>query len=195
MINLSRNNVHVSGKVLAEERFLQGFYHVTIGINSSNSLLTVIVQIDAPQWEQFKQEFPDKCNSVTISGRLRTLRIGDNIQYIIQAGKNSISCFHNFFDDESGSQFYGLVKLRKKFDFDTKSKMYLKRLVFEICDSTTRNVYFEAIALRGTAPYFDNIEEGEIMFLKASFVIDENGNPPYWRIKHQPELIRVSATA
>lgn len=185
-----KNNVHVSGLVISERVIDTKTVKVTVGINANDTVLPVVTIVDDLAWEKFKDSFPNTYTSVTISGQLQSVRDDQGATlYSIRA--NSISCFHNVLAetlDETVSQFHGVVILKRKFDFDTASKLYLKRMLFETIHPE-RPAVFEAMALRGAAPYFDSFKEGEKMVLKANYVIDKSGKPPYWRIKHQPESL------
>lgn len=192
MVYLNKNNVRVSGQLVKEESINEriDIVRLIVGIETKGIILPVPVLIDTEQWETFKEDFPDKYYSVKVSGQLKAFRTQEGTQYIIKAGEKSISCFHNVLHsslDESESQFFGVVTLKKKFDFDTNTKLYLKRMLFET--DTRHPTVFEAMALRSSAPYFDNINEGDQLLLRANFVLDKNGNPPYWRIKHRPEIL------
>lgn len=191
MVRLA-NNVHVSGQVLQEVRTDSGCVNLMIGVATAdiNTLLPIWATVDVEKWKLFKSNFPD-FSSVTISGQLQyrqnPIHPGEKVPYIIG---ESVSCFHNELADlldESKSEFRGVVRLRKKFNFGGSSSLHLIRMLFET--TSTPSVSFEATALRGAAPYFDEIGEGEKVFLKADYVLDQNGNPPYWRIKHRPEAI------
>ena len=154
----------------------------------NEQVLPIPVLVEKGQWEKFKSDFPAKYKSVTISGQLQTYRDEEGTHYAIKAGERAINCFHNILHqtlDESESQFHGVVKLERKFDFDTSSNLYLKRLLFRT--NSAHPVFFEAMALRGAAPFFDNINEGDCLYLRANYVLDKSGNPPYWRIKHKPQ--------
>lgn len=180
---MNKNNVHVSGIVLNEEIITSSEIKIVIGIEEA---LTFPVVIQKKSWEKFKKIYPE-CKSVTFFGQLRTFRKSTgSIEYSIEA--SSVSCFHNILQDsllnESGSQFHGIVTLQKKFDFEPESKLFLKRMVFKTDD---RPVYLEATALRSIAPYFEDINEGEKMILRANYMFDNH--QPYWRIKHRPVLI------
>ena len=176
------NNVHVSGNVLAE-KVLNSKSQLEVGIETGNNVIPITAIVKNAQWEKFKKDYPDRHNAVTISGQLQILRDG----YVVQA--DSITCFHNILQDElneSGCQFHGRVRLKKKFDFDTKSNLFLKRLILET--DSAQPVRIEAMALRGAASSFEEIEEGQELFVKANLVMDNQGDhPPYWRIDHQPE--------
>ena len=186
-----KNNIHVNGYVQKEIYFSESnFVLITVGVPVNDKLLQIQVITDKQYWENFKKSFPKNYNSISVSGKLKTNRNAATSDYIIQA--NSISCFHNLLGDnfdETEATFHGIVKLKKKFEFGTNSKLYLKKMVFETVDIAKKNVTFEAMALRSAAPYFDTIEEGEEIVLKADYTLDKNGNPPYWRIKCRPELV------
>lgn len=190
MIALSKNNVHVSGQLIEERTLSPSTVQILIGVKQANGEVPFNVVIDQEQWKKFKNDFPGKYNSVTVSGQLQAHRDTNGMNYSIKAGNGSITRFHNILQDyESVSQFYGPVILEKKFDFDTTSNLYLRRMVFKTC--TNHPVYFEAMALRGAVPYFDDINEGDRLILKANFVKDANGKPPYWRIKRKPQVQAV----
>ena len=187
MVN-QRNNVHVSGYVQSEKEHDSKNYQLIVGIETNNQILPVTVIVEKEQWEKFKSDFPAKYKSATISGQLQAFRDETGTHYAIKAGERSINCFHNILNqalDESESQFHGRVRLERKFDFDTSSNLYLKRLLFRT--DSVHPVFFEAMALRGAAPFFDNINEGDCMYLRANYVLDKSGKPPYWRIKHKPQ--------
>ena len=191
---ISKNNVHVSGNVLGERYLKNNTVQITVGIQNEKFSLPINVLAPAETWKKFKAEFPENSDSVTISGKLLTKRsqVDGALKYLIKA--NSITCFHNILQDsldESETAFHGLVRLKKKIKFDNNSNLYLNRMVFEIVDNDLikQPVIFEARALRGAAPYFDNIQEGEELVLRANYVKDRSDNPPYWKIKHRPEQV------
>jgi len=174
-----KNNVHVSGIVMEEEALTSKESQLRVGIKDD---LNLTVKIENVLWEKFKQSHPEH-DGVTFSGQLQWFREG----YVIKA--NAVTCFYNVLKDvmdDSVCQFYGKVTLQRKFDFNT-NHLYLKRMVFETDNPSP--VKFEGVALRGISPYFDDIQEGENLIIKANLVSDKNGRPPYWRIKSQPELL------
>jgi len=173
-----KNNVHVSGIVKGEQALTPKESQLEVSIKG----LIITIKIETALWEKFKQSYPEH-DSVTFSGQLQWFREG----YVVKA--NAVSCFHNVLKDvmdDSICQFYGKVTMEKKFDFNTNS-LLLKRMVFETEDPSP--VKFEGVALRGISPYFDNVQEGETLVIKANLVSDKNGRPAYWRIKNRPELI------
>lgn len=182
-MNHQKNNVHVSG-ILSKERVNDK--EVSLEISICNTQIKSV--IERCIWEKYKDQFPNEYQSLTISGVLQSERNDEGrLKYIIKAA--NIGHFHNVLVeelDERSSQFCGLVKLKKKFDFDTSSKLLLKRLLFETISSEKQ--VLEAVALRGIVPYFDNIQEGSVLMLKADYVADKNGNQ-YWRVNHIPEFI------
>lgn len=181
-----KNNIFASGDLLEERCFDSVSTLLTVDINNgSDIILPVLTLVDLKDWERFKESFPNNYKSVTVHGQIKK---NASNQFFIEA--NGLCCFHNLLKMEAASEFSGIVRLKKKFNFDTSSRLYLKRMVFETMPYKSSPVCFEATALRGIAPYFDEIEEGDIMYLKASYVTDSNGNPPYWRVRHKPEVIK-----
>lgn len=184
-----KNNIFASGDLL-EERCLDSVSTLlTVNINNDDNIaLPVMTLVDLKEWEKFKKAFPSDYKSLTVHGQIK--KNASNHQFFIEA--NGICCFHNLLEMEAESEFSGIVRLKKKFNFDTSSRLYLKRMVFETLPYLNGSpVSFEATALRGIAPYFDEIKEGDIMYLKANYVTDSNGNPPYWRVRHKPEVIKT----
>ena len=183
-----RNNVHVSGKLIREGETFGNIIQLIIGITVAEKILPVTVEVQKNYWETFKANFPDRYKSVSVSGILNAERIDGNMTYkVFVTEPTSISCFNNILNgslNETQTVFYGPVRLKKKFDFDTESKLYLKRMIFETAEKGQNPTSFEAVALRSAAPYFDEINEGEMLLLRANYVLDKKKEdyPPYWRV-------------
>lgn len=173
---MNRNNVQISGEILSSEDKKNTIF-LLIGI--SRDLIPIKVIIDRLLWENFKKNFPE-AKSITVNGQL----ISKKGEFAIKTSQ--IRLFHNDLSevlDESGINFHGKVQLSKKFDFQPKNHLYLKRMIFKTDISS-----FEATALRSIATFFNDIEEGDTIILKATYVIDQSQkNPPYWRIQQKPE--------
>ena len=187
----AKNNVQVSGLVESERAISDQVTRLDVAIISENHTLYVTANILTEQWESFKDEFPDRCNSVTISGLLEAEKSDGMFHYIIRA--NHVNCFDDSLDGLNESQFLftGVVELKEKFDFNPSSKLLLKRLRFETVEHSTR---FEAVALRSIASRFDTINEGDRLFVKAIYVVDKKfGYPPYWKISTSPKVLAKSA--
>lgn len=180
-----RNNVHISGNLVKETEKKEG---KTILEMASPTHISAMVE--AEQWDRFKSEYPN-IKTISLSGILNRQIVNGNTTYFINViNDNSICCFHNLLDDDFDlkTRFSGAVRLKKKFNFDIESHMYLKRLIFETIGSGIPTT-FEAVALRSIAPYFDEIEEGDELILKAIYVSTDDGYNPYWRITNKPVLI------
>ena len=185
MSNATRNNVHVSGKVLQENQVTPYTTHLIVGINDN---LSIPVLVQCEQWERFKENSSDT-SAVTISGKLKEYQDSDQYRFAIDAkGFHSmnLTCFQNLLKDyldESGIYFEGPVRLLSKSDYNTDSELLLKNLTFETC--TRYPIVFEAVALRKLAPFFDKIEEGTKLYIKADLF---RKYPPYWRVKAIPKI-------
>ena len=176
------NNVHINGIVTRQEvNEDASSYELTIEANS----IPTKVSLERAIWENFQNQFPGQV-SVSISGQLQTAKT-EGSKYSVKG--NSVACFRNYLGNQAEISFDGTVKLRKKFDFNTDSKLFLKRLLLSTDIAEQRPVTFEAMALRSCAPYFDEIDEGEKLQIKANFVKDDSGNPPFWRIKSRPAVL------
>ena len=184
------NNVHVSGKIINKKILNEKFIQLELGIESNEKIIPISTKILLKEWNRLIKSFPE-IQSISISGTLFKDYEPeyDEEKYIIKTLKtNSLSCFHNLLSDslnESKICFYGPVTLQKKLNYTTNSQLILKRMIFE----TEENVVFEATAIRSLALFFDNIEEGAKLLLKANYIIDKKGFAPYWIIKHYPEQI------
>ena len=162
MVWLSKNNVHVSGELLTENPSGTTATRLMIGIPVDNStILPVWALVNQIQWNKFKSEYNPRF--VTIAGQLQHIsRNGEDCPCIkATSTPTSITQFYNGLIpilDESKCQFHGAVVLKKKFDFDTPTKLYLKRIILESCSNPSYT--FEAVTLRGITSCFDNIQEG-----------------------------------
>ncbi len=190
-----KNNVHTSGYLISEEI---GEYNVrlVIGIIVLQKNLEVYADIPIPIWEKYKSDFPRDFFSISVSGILKTEQNDDGtLKYIIKVTpKNgSVRHFDNVLEEslnETTLFFSGPVELKEKFDFNPKSNLFLKRMVFKTVGC--HSVFFEAMAFRRIAQYFESIQEGDIITLKANYTIDNNDcHLPYWKVNKPPTLIKA----
>lgn len=183
-----RNNVHVNGTLILESQLSSSKVELLIKTDNLKHF-PIIAIVGKEKWKNFKKEFPNSYESISISGTL-TKKYGLNHQtrYIIYAtNDNSISCFHSIKElNESGIEFYGTVKLIKKLDFTPESNLFLKKIILETTNESP--IDFEVTVLRSVAHYFDEIEEGTLLKAKASYVFDSS-HPPYWKMNSIPEVI------
>ena len=179
-----KNNVHVSGILLYEEKIDYITTRLTLQTKTTdNKIIPVKVIVATNDWESFKMKCPNNYNSISVDG------------FLDRKGKETIikgtfiGCFFNILEgtlNETGTKFYGPATLKKKLDFGNNANLFVRRMAFE----TTNGVILETIAMRSSAPYFDQINEGDRILLKASYVADKKEDfPPYWRISHRPELL------
>ena len=183
--SLNHNNVHISGSLIREVEKKEGKMLLEI---ASPTQINAIVE--AKKWYKFKSEYPN-IQTISVSGILNKKILDGTVVYIVNVvNDNSIGCFHNIFDNDFDfkTNFFGTVILKKKFQFETESNMYLKRMVFETTGSGLPTT-FEAVALRSFASYFDEIEEESKLILKAVYVSKNDGYDPYWKITNKPILI------
>lgn len=196
----SKNNVQVSGCVFREDVATTNTTQIMVGIEN----LKIPVLVNTKEWEHFKEQYPDNYTSITVSGELKKYWNDARYEYMIKAGDAcSLNCFHNVLQgylDESKIQFQGVVRLKGcdpnvEEDGENQksepSRLYLKRLIFET--DSQYPVSFEAIALRKVVPYFEEIKEGSRLFLKADYIVDREGYPPYWKVKAIPKVIQKAS--
>lgn len=174
-----KNNVQVSGE-LKDFHTNDEFAQLLL-----ENPIPIVVIIPLTIWNKFNFSHPEEKN-LSLSGVLD--KENKTNEYVVKiVNDNSISCFHNLLGNEAETTFSGSVILKKKFDFNTDSKMYLKRMIFETIDFEP--ITFEAVAIRSIVSYFDNIEEGTKLKIKASFTLSKDGLPPYWRITNKPIIV------
>ena len=182
-----KNNVHINGTLISEYNLSSS--KVKLLIKTENlKQLPIIAIIGRKQWEGFKKAFPNSYKSLSISGILTKISNSNEVKYLINVtNDNSISCFHSIKElNESGLDFSGTVKLIKKLDFTLESKLFLKKIILETTSEPP--IKFEVTVLRSVAHYFDEIEEGTILKIKASYVCDLT-HPPCWKMNSIPEII------
>ena len=178
MRNFRRNNVHVNGELKWLDE-CDGSEFVKLRLGNSTPIMATVPK---RKWEEFQSKYPNERN-LSISGVLNRLEDGNNLVSVIN--DNSIGLFHDVLGEgmETIPVFCGAVRLVKKFTFNTVTKLYLMRMIFTTIDSTPTT--FEAVAVRSIVPYFEKIEEGTTMYLKAMLMHDEKFHP-YWKITHKP---------
>ncbi|MBR2290080.1 MAG: hypothetical protein IJ867_05735 [Clostridia bacterium] len=187
-MDLQTNNVLVSGNIMEEFPISPKTTRLEVGAKANgNIVVTIPVLISTEQWESFKEDYPEKYESVTISGHLDSAykENSDNIPYVIKTGKNSITCFHHMLDnyiDESKIQFSGIVKLLEKSDLSKDSELILRWLTLET--TTKYPTVFKAVALRKIAPDLNKVKAGTNLWVKANLVQDKETYQPYWRLKN-----------
>ena len=178
-----RNNVHVNGGEI--KRSFEGKRFVELQLDS----VPVTIQIPIKQWEKFSSEYPN-AKKLSVFGVLNKLEnVANSIRVV---NDNSIGLVHNILEDENepSINFNGAVKLIKKFPFNTASKLYLMRMIFETVDYYQAR--FEATAVRSFVPYFEIIPEGTTIELKARLITDEKNTFPYWKVTNQPKILKIS---
>lgn len=190
-MNTHRNNVQISGQILRED-VLERNVQVMVGIDNLSTAVPVL--ISQKVWNKFKDNFSEEPKSITVSGELNDYWVNRDFDFAIKANrKNSVICFHNMLQeylDESGIKFEGIVKLKAKIGFDSDSSLLVKRMLFETVSKYP--VTFAATALRKFAPYFDDLEPGTELVIKADYVPltgkDDCCHKYYWRIRSIPTL-------
>lgn len=163
MKKILKNDVQVNGRIHLQTGSNE-IYSIEIATESTNPYPLIITA-------KSQQNIPE--NNLN-----KLIKVNG---YLIENSTIQITSFSSFNEIfiNNECRYSGKVKLIKKFSFSTKSNMYLLRCIFK----TENEFDFQAVALRRKVKEFENISEGDSLNLSATYVVDNSGKPPYWKIK------------